>query len=246
MTATVLELSGVIKDYRGLRPLRVKQLVVHPGDSIAILGLDQPMAEVFINLITGASLPDEGEVYVFGQPTTAVSDSGEWLALVDRFGIVSARAVLLQALSVIQNLSIPLTLEIEPPTDEVRARVVELAREVALPESCWPRAAGELGPAGQARLRVGRALALDPEVLLLEHVTAAFSRDEVGAFAQDVRALAARRGTAIVAATADPDFAAAVASRVLTLEPASGRLKERRTGWFARVSARIVAEGDRS
>lgn len=234
MTSAVLELSDVTKEYRGLRPLRIRQLVVHPGDSVAILGLDQPMAEVFVNLITGASLPDEGEVHVFGQPTTAVGDSGAWLALVDRVGIVSARAVLLQALSVIQNLSIPFTLEIEPPGDDVRARSVELAREVALPESCWSRAAGELGPADQARLRVARALALDPAVLLLEHATAAFSRDDVRAFAQDVRSLAARRGAAIVAVTADADFAAAVASRVLTLEPASGRLKERRTGWVGR------------
>jgi len=50
-----------------------------------------------------------------------------------------------------------------------------------------------------------------------------------------VRAVAARRGAAIVAVTADPPFAAAVAGRVLTLDAATGRLTEsRRSRWFGR------------
>lgn len=233
MTLDVLELSNVIKDYRGLRPLRIQELAVRAGDAVALVGLDRVMAEVFVNLVTGASVPDHGEVRVFGRPTTAVSDSTEWLALVDRFGIVSVRGVLLESLSVVQNLSIPFTLDIEPPPDDVRARAEGLAREAALPESSWARPVSELGEAGHARVRLARALALDPGVLLLEHVTASIPLEEVGALGAEIRALARRRGLAIVAATSDVAFAAGVASRVLTLEPSSGRLKERRrTRWF--------------
>ena len=74
-----------------------------------------------MNLVTGASLPDAGSVDVFGHPTSAIADSTEWLAIVDRFGIVSDRAVMLEGLTVLQNLAVPFTLDIEPPSDESRA-----------------------------------------------------------------------------------------------------------------------------
>ena len=57
----VLELVRVSKNYQGLRPLRVAQLTVGACEQVAILGLDQHAAEVFVNLITGATLPDQGE-----------------------------------------------------------------------------------------------------------------------------------------------------------------------------------------
>ena len=94
-SSPIIELTALSKDYHGLRPLRIEKLVLAEGDLVAILGLDQPMAETFINLVTGATLPDRGEVKVFGRLTTAIDDSTDWLSVVDRFGIVSERAVLM-------------------------------------------------------------------------------------------------------------------------------------------------------
>ena len=233
MTSAVLEFTGISKDYRGLRPLRIAKLRVAAGEHVAILGFDQVAAEVFINLATGATLPDAGQVSVLGRPTSAISDSADWLATVDRFGIVSARAVLLDQLTVIQNLAMPFTLDIEPPPDDVRARAEALAREVGLPERSWTRPVASLEATAALRVRFGRAIALDPAVLLLEHVSASVGRDDVAGLGAEMRAVAARRGLAIVAATADEVFARAVAARVLTLEPATGRLRERRRlRWF--------------
>ena len=112
MTSPVLALTDVVKAYGGLRPLRLKRLTVMPGECVAILGFDQPMAETFVNLATGASLPDAGSVEALGRPTSAIADSDEWLAFVDRFGIVSERAVMLEPLTVVQNLAVPFTLDI--------------------------------------------------------------------------------------------------------------------------------------
>jgi phospholipid/cholesterol/gamma-HCH transport system ATP-binding protein len=232
VSAPVLELSDVSKDYQGLRPLRIERLVVGQAESVAIVGLDRVTAEVFVNLVTGATVPDRGEVTLFGRATSAIADSADWLAVVDRFGIVSERAVLLDGLSVIQNLSMPFTLEIEPPPDEVRVRAERLAREVALSESTWTRPLGELDRASRARARLARALALDPGILLLEHPTVDLPPSDGIAFGRHVRAVAARRRAAVVTATADPASAAAVATRVLTLDPATGRLSERRRGWI--------------
>ena len=233
MTPAVLEFAGISKDYHGLRPLRIAELRVAAGDHVAILGFDQPSAEMFVNLATGATLPDAGDVSVFGRPTKSISDSTDWLATVDRFGIVSERAVLLDGLTVIQNLAMPFTLAIEPPPDEVRVLAEALAREVGLPGHVWTKPVAELDAAGWVRVRMGRAIALDPAILLLEHASAALERHDVAPLAADLRAVASRRGIALVAVTADAAFAKAVAARVLTLEPATGRLKEQdRRRWF--------------
>ena len=236
MIPAVLQLSGVSKDYRGLRPLRIAALSVAAGEHVALLGVDQVAAEVFINLVTGATLPEAGDIHVFGRPTSAISDSADWLTTVDRFGIVSERAVLLDQLTVIQNLAMPFTLEIEPPPDEVRRRASALAREVGLQESGWERPIAALDASARVRLRLGRALALDPAVLLLEHASAGLSAPDAGTLGADLRSIAARRGAAIVAATLDETFARAVAGRVLKWEPATGRLAEQRSGrWFGRL-----------
>jgi predicted ABC-type transport system involved in lysophospholipase L1 biosynthesis ATPase subunit len=236
VTAAVLEFAGTSKMYGGLRPLRIADLRVGAGDRIAILGFDQPSAEAFVNIATGATLPDTGTVRIFGRTTNEIRDPTDWLATVDRFGIVSERAVLLDALTVIQNLAMPFTLEIEPPPDQVRERAEGLAREVGLAEACWARPVAQLDAAGWLRVRVGRAIALNPAVLLLEHASSRLSHGEAASVGAGIRALAAARGIALVAATADEPFATAVADRVVTLEPATGRLKAQRR-WLGRSRA---------
>ena len=227
MTSAVIELSEVSKDYRGLRPLRIARLAVEPGEHVAIIGLDQPAAEVFLSLLTGATLPDRGDIQVFGRPTASIADSAEWLAFVDRFGIVSERAVLLEQFSVIQNLAVPFTLEIEPPPPDVRDRAAALAHEVGIDGPASSRPVGGLDLASRARVRLARALALDPAVLLVEHLSAGMPRRDVKPLGASIRSVAAHRGAALVAATADAEFARAIASRVLVLNPATGTLSER-------------------
>jgi ABC-type transporter Mla maintaining outer membrane lipid asymmetry ATPase subunit MlaF len=235
VTGPLLALSGVVKDYHALRPLRVERLLVQPGEQVAIVGLDQPWAEVFVNIVTGAVLPDRGDVVVFGRSTADIGSGDEWLATADRFGIVSERAVLLEALSLVQNLAVPFSLEIEPPPPEIRARAERLAAEVGLSRDLGDRRVGDLGPALRARVRLARGLALDPEVLLIEHQTAGLSREDVVPLARQMRTVGARRGVASVFLTADREFATAAAGRVLSLDPATGRLAEAgRRWWFSR------------
>src|SRR5215468_5905036 len=111
---SVLRISGVRRKYQGLRPLRINALTIETGERVALSGLDAGAAEVLVNLVTGASVPDEGEVAVTGRTTASIADGDEWLASLDRFGIVSPRAVLLDSATLLQNLAMPLSLEIEP------------------------------------------------------------------------------------------------------------------------------------
>jgi ABC-type lipoprotein export system ATPase subunit len=235
VTAPVLELSAVVKDYRGLRPLRIERLSLARGDCTAILGLDRGAAETLVNLITGATLPDTGEVLLFGRATATIQDSREWLALVDRFGIVTDRAVLLDALSVVQNLSLPFTLEIEPPPTDVRDRAAALAIEVGLRREDLERRMADLSPTARFRIRLGRALALDPAILLLEHPTADVDREDVGELARELSRIGERRNAAVLILTSDVDFARTAARTVARVELASGRLVDGgSSGWWRR------------
>jgi ABC-type transporter Mla maintaining outer membrane lipid asymmetry ATPase subunit MlaF len=224
----VIELSGLSKRYGALRPLRIERLLVGPAESVALIGFDQPAAEILVNLVTGATLPETGDARAFGRATSEIADSDEWLAFVDRFGIVSERAVLLDQLSVIQNIAVPFTLDIEPPPADVALRAATLAAEVGLDAAALhhPVHGLDRGGGGWARLRLARALALDPRVLLMEHLSAGVSRDQVPALGRHIRAIGARRSIALLTITGDVAFANAVADRVLTLEPATGRLRQ--------------------
>ena len=227
----VLELLGVSKDYGGLRPLRVEELRLSERDAIALLGFNQESAEILISLVTGSTLPDTGRIAIFGRSTREITNARDWLAVVDGFGIVSERAVLLEALTVLQNLAMPFSLDVEPLADDLRRRAELLAGEAGLSPETWNRVTGTLDAGTKMRIRVGRALALDPRILLLEHVSAGLDPDEASKLAGSIRSSARRRGTAILAATADERFARAVATRILEWEPATGKLRGRRR-WF--------------
>jgi predicted ABC-type transport system involved in lysophospholipase L1 biosynthesis ATPase subunit len=231
--APVLEITALSKGYHGLRPLRIESLAIEPAERVALVGFDQPMAETFVNLVTGAALPERGRVTVLGRPTDSIRDSDDWLTVVDRIGIVSDRAVLVDQLSVVQNLSIPFTLAVDTPAADVVERAARLASEAGLPERRWPRPVADLDPLDRVRVRIARALAFDPAILLLEHATISVSTTDAATLAAEIAALAARRGCAVVAVTADDGFAAAVGGRVLKLDAATGHFVKRR-GLLAR------------
>jgi ABC-type lipoprotein export system ATPase subunit len=226
----LVELKGITKDYRALRPLRVQHLTLRAGESIAVIGVDAAMSEVLINLITGAQLPDAGDVTVFGRSTAAITDVDEWVVQLDRFGLISERAVLVEQLTAEQNLALPLSLEIDDLPATVRATVRQLASEVGLRSDELGAPTSALSASAHLRLRLGRALALQPRVLLAEHPNASLSSAEAPGFAADFARIAAERNLAALVLTADPTFASAVADQVLTLQPATGSLTAM-SGW---------------
>ena len=73
MADYALQISDVEKQYGSLRPLRVRALAVAPAERVAIVGPDAGAAEVLVNLITGASVADRGEVWVFGRSTREIA-----------------------------------------------------------------------------------------------------------------------------------------------------------------------------
>lgn len=230
----LVDLQAVTKAYGTAEPLRVGRLQVRAGDTVVLGGLAGAAAEMFVNLLTGAAVPDEGAVRIDGRDTRTIATDTEWLAALDRFGLVTLRAVLIDALPAAQNLALPLTLSIDPMAPDTRTAVERLADEVALSRRHLDTPVGRLAPADVLRLHLARALAVEPALLLLEHPTTMLtSVADRQAFGTLVASVARRRRLGWMAISDDEDFADATGAERLTLRTASGQVTRRR--WWRRL-----------
>jgi predicted ABC-type transport system involved in lysophospholipase L1 biosynthesis ATPase subunit len=229
--APLVELHGVRKQYGAPLPLRVTRLVVSADDRLILSGLDPAAAEMFVLLVTGAALPDEGDVRVAGRPTSDIATDVEWLTSLDRFGLVTNRAVLIDKLSAAANMALPLTLSIDPMSEDTLARVAGLADETGLPRARLQAVAGELSPLERMRVHLARALAPNPALLLLEQPTAVIAgTGDADAFGRALRAVAGARRIGWIALSDDARFARAAGGSWLRLVQETGGL--RKTGRF--------------
>ena len=227
----LLDIAGLRKHFGGLRPLRVNALRVARGERVTLRGLDAQAAEMLVLLVTGASVPDEGTVRIAGRDTRAIATDTEWLVSLDVFGMVTGRAVLLDSLPLEANLALPLTLSIDPVAPEVRAAVEALAEEAGLAAEALTQPVGALTEADRVRVHLARALALNPQVLLLEHPTARLTPAESTAFGRHLAKIGERRALAWLALTEDDAFAAAVGGTRCRLAPGSGDVTPERKAW---------------
>ena len=229
----VLEMHQVSKSYAALRPLRIASLLVAEGDRVSIGGIDAGAGELLVNLVTGASLPDSGEIRVFGRSTADIASGDEWLDSLDRFGIVSPRGVLLEGSTLLQNMAMPFTLQIDPVPADVHRQVQQLAQDCGIDPGRWLGVIADELPADvRVRAHLARALALNPSFVVIEHPTAAVDPAMQPALAADIaRACAARRVTTLLL-TNDDAFAKSVAPRNLKLHGATGELRALKKRWF--------------
>jgi putative ABC transport system ATP-binding protein len=235
LTAPLLQARGVVKNHGGLRPLRLADLTVAPGDIVALEGPDETAASVLVDLVTGTTLPDSGEVLVAGSPTSAIADHERWLGFLEQFGIVNPRVVLLEQLTIAQNLAVPLTLDLDPPPEAVRDRATRLAAAVGLAPASLDVPLGAATPLTRFRVRLGRAIAHGPRVLLIEHPSLGLPPADVPACAEALRAATAATGdSAALVITRDAGLALRVATRRLVWDAATGRVSARggRRRWF--------------
>lgn len=229
MAEPVVDIRGLRKNYGGLRPIRLASLALRPGARVAITGIDAFAAEVLVNLLTGATLPDEGEVRLFGRATALITDADDWLRTLDRIGMLSPRAMLAEEFTVEQGIAMAFTLSLDPIPAETAADVARLAREAGLGMADLRTSLAGAAPLVKARCRLARALATAPAVLVLEHANALLP-DGAEAWGREIAALASTRGMAVLALTADERFARSVAGTVFALDAATGHLTAR-GGW---------------
>jgi predicted ABC-type transport system involved in lysophospholipase L1 biosynthesis ATPase subunit len=226
----LIEIAGLLKPYGALRPMRIDHFALAAGGRAAITGLDAPASEILVNVLTGAALPDSGEVRLFGRPTSTITDAGDWMATLDRIGMVSVRALLLNDLTVAQAVAMPFTLSLDPVPDAVMAEVRRISAEAGLTPDALGARIADIDALARARVHLARALAAGPELLLLEHPSALVADETpavAAALAADVARVAKARALAVLVLSAHDYFARLVAARVFRLDAATGTLRNR-------------------
>ena len=221
----LLDVRGLVKDYQGLRPLRMRALTIGAGDILAIDGLDAIAAEIFVHLITGATLPGTGDVTLFGRNTKSITDADAWLKSLDQVGMITARGILIDAFTVLQNVAMALTLDVDPIDPRFLPEAGALAREVGLDPAGFDLPTGSTAGDIKMRVHLARALALKPKILIAEHPTATLPRESVATFASDLANVVRSRRLGLLALTSDDAFARGLGGQRLMLNGGTGELK---------------------
>jgi ribose transport system ATP-binding protein len=157
----VLDASGVAKRYGAVAALRSASLAVLPGEVHALMGANGAGKSTLVKILTGAVRPDAGRILVRGQERHVHSP-----AEARRAGLVSVyqEPALIPDLDVADNLRLTDT-PVEPFRDWVR--------QLGVPDLDLRDVARDLPLAVLRVLDLARALAIEPDVLLLDEMTAA-------------------------------------------------------------------------
>ena len=165
MTATttdlLLEASGVSKAYGAVVALRSASLSVRPGEVHALMGANGAGKSTFVKILTGAVRPDTGRIAVRGRERTAHSPLEA-----RRGGVISVY----QEPSLIPDLDIRSNLRLtETPMEPFRHWLAELG----LPNLDVMQPARNLPLASLRIIDLARAIAFEPDVIMLDEMTAA-------------------------------------------------------------------------
>jgi putative ABC transport system ATP-binding protein len=151
--------------------LQIERLTIGPAETVAVVGPSGSGKTTLLNILAGVLLPDQGAVQVGGLQLPALSDSERRKFRVRQLGMVFQSFELLEYLSVVDNILLPLRigsgLEV---TADLRSRAAELASHVGMGDKL-KRFPSQLSQGERQRVAVSRALLLQPSLVLADEPT---------------------------------------------------------------------------
>ncbi|HQW28121.1 MAG: ABC transporter ATP-binding protein [Verrucomicrobiales bacterium] len=169
----VIELRGVEKHYQMgdtlVKALHGVDLKILPGDYISILGPSGCGKSTMLNILGCLDQPSVGQYFLSGQDVSKLSDDDLSQVRGKRLGFIFQSYNLIQQLTVVENIEVPLYYQ-GVPEKESREIAVELARKVGL-EKRLDHRPNELSGGQQQRVAIARALSNDPAVILADEAT---------------------------------------------------------------------------
>lgn len=210
-----LRLTGLAKRFGAVRAIDGVDLAVRRGGFVALVGASGSGKSTLLKTINRLVEPDEGEILFEGEDVRDMPAP----ALRRRIGYVFQSVGLFPHMSVAENVGIGPRLAGQPIGNE---RVVELLDLVELTPDHAARMPHELSGGQRQRVGVARALAGDPQLLLMDEPFGALDPVTRDALGRRVRELHSRLGLTTLMVTHDIAEALLLAERVLVM--AEGRI----------------------
>jgi osmoprotectant transport system ATP-binding protein len=219
MSEAELRASNVSKVYPGaVRALTDVDLIVPPGETLAVIGESGCGKSTLLRMFNRLEEPTSGEIHIRGQLATSIDP----IRLRRHTGYVQQEGGLLPHWTVGRNVELVPAL-LDWPRARRRRRAEELLAMVGLdPVTYQPRFPGELSGGQRQRVAFARALAADPDLVLLDEPFGALDAlTRLDLHAEFLR-LKSRLGKTMVIVTHDLGEAFKLADRVAVMR--SGRL----------------------
>ncbi len=213
----ILELNSVSKSFGSgdtrTNVLKDISLSVNEGEFVAIVGFSGSGKTTLISLMSGLATPDEGEVLFRGKPVTEPGPER---------GVVFQNYSLMPWLSVSENVALAVDAVHGGEGRAKRAaRVARYVEMVGLSHAV-DRKPAELSGGMRQRVAVARALAMEPEVLLLDEPLSALDALTRAKLQTEIEAIWSQDKKTVVLITNDVDEAILLADRIIPLNPGPG------------------------
>jgi sulfate/thiosulfate transport system ATP-binding protein len=212
----VIQVSGVTKRFGDFDALRDVSLEVADGSLTALLGPSGSGKSTLLRVIAGLEAPDTGTVRIAGRDATAVPPQKRGI------GFVFQHYAAFKHMTVRDNVAFGLTVRRRPKAD-VSAKVDELLRIVGL-DGYQRRYPAQLSGGQRQRMALARALAVEPEVLLLDEPFGALDARVRAELREWLRRLHDEVHVTTVLVTHDQEEAMEVADRIVVLN--HGRVEQ--------------------
>ena len=212
----VLALQDVHKSFGEQHVLDGISLTIARGETLAVLGRSGTGKSVLLKLIIGLANPDAGSIRIQGQEISGLG-LNEMNLLRIKMGFLFQNAALYDSLTVEQNVAFPLERHTKMTQSERSDRVKEVLSSVGM-ERDLGKMPSDISGGMQKRVGLARALALQPEILLLDEPTAGLDPITSSEIDELVLKLQKERGLTSVVVTHDLHSARTIANRLVLLD----------------------------
>ena len=206
----LISIRDVHKSFGDLEVLKGISLDVKKGEVICIIGPSGSGKSTLIRCINALNPINSGSIKVEGQE---VNDPKlDKLALRKKVGMVFQQYNLFPHKTALENIMMAPVKVLREPADEVEQRARKLMKRVNLigKENAYP---GELSGGQQQRVAIARSLAMNPDVILFDEVTAALDPETVNEVLLAIKDLA-QDGMTCILVTHEMGFAREVADHI--------------------------------
>ncbi|MEN6630680.1 MAG: ATP-binding cassette domain-containing protein [Sulfuricella sp.] len=191
-------------------------LSIQRGEIFALIGGSGCGKSTLLREIIRLQQPVSGSIKVFGQEVWDMNED-ELLAMRRRVGVMFERGALFSALTVTENVGLPLR-EHTGLSDELIDQIAAIKIALTgLPADAGKKYPAELSGGMRKRAALARAIALDPELLILDEPTAGLDPLSASGLDELVRHLKKLLGLSVFLVTHDIDLLWRVADRVAVL-----------------------------